>query len=122
MIYQPTFALNKEGDSYLDNNGNIAIITGIDSVSQTVSNALQLWLGEYQFDTTLGIPWYNILGDKFNRLLVNNYITDEILALPYVKEIISIDYVFNNINRSTTINLIFLTVDSSNPQESTIVI
>lgn len=122
MIYQPTFAFNKEGDSYLDNNGNIAIITGIDSVSQTVSNALQLWLGEYQFDTTLGIPWYNILGDKFNRLLVNNYITDEILALPYVKEIISIDYVFNNINRSTTINLIFLTVDSSNPQESTIVI
>lgn len=122
MIYQPTFALNKEGDSYLDNNGNIAIITGIDSVSQTVSNALQLWLGEYQFDTTLGIPWYNILGDKFNRLLVNNYITDEILALPYVKEIISIDYVFNNINRSTTINLIFLTVDSSNPQENTIVI
>lgn len=122
MIYQPTFAFNKEGDSYLDNNGNIAIITGIDSVSQTVSNALQLWLGEYQFDTTLGIPWYNILGDKFNRLLVNNYITDEILALPYVKEIISIDYVFNNINRSTTINLIFLTVDSSNPQENTIVI
>jgi hypothetical protein len=122
MIYQPTFALNKEGDSYLDSNGNIAIITGIDSVSQTVSNALQLWLGEYQFDTTLGVPWYNILGDKFNRLLVNNYITDEILALPYIKEIISIDYVFNNINRSTTINLIFLTVDSSNPQESTIVI
>jgi hypothetical protein len=122
MIYQPTFALNKEGDSYLDSNGNIAIITGIDSVSQTVSNALQLWLGEYQFDTTLGVPWYNILGDKFNRLLVNNYITDEILALPYIKEIISINYVFNNINRSTTINLIFLTVDSSNPQESTIVI
>ena len=116
-IYQPTFAQNASGDSYLDASGNIAIITGVDSVSQTVSNALQLWLGEYQFNTTIGVPWFNILGQNFNQLLVNTYIEQAVLAVPFVASIVSINYVFNDTVRSVTVNLIFLTTNSTQPQE-----
>lgn len=116
-IYQPTIALDANGDSYLDSNNNIAIISGVDSVSQTVSNALKLWLSEYQFDTTIGIPWFNILGEKFNQLLVNTYIEQSVLSLPYVDSIVSINYIFDNEKRSVIINLVFLTTASTNPQE-----
>jgi hypothetical protein len=122
MISQPTFALDATGDSYLDSSGNITIITGVESVSQTVANALQLWLGEYQFNTTIGVPWYNILGERFNRLLVNTYVEQEVLALPYVASIVSIDYIFNDKERSVIINLVFLTTDSKNSQEVKVVI
>ena len=122
LIYQPTFAQNASGDSYLDASGNIAIITGVDSVSQTVSNALQLWLGEYQFNTTIGVPWYNILGQNFNQLLVNTYIEQAVLAVPYVTSIVSIKYIFDDAKRSVNINLIFLTLTTNSQQEVNVAI
>lgn len=116
-IYQPTIALNAENDSYLNPDGGIAIIYGVDSVAQTVSNAIQLFLGEYQYNTTKGIPWTTILGQDFDKLLLDLYIETAVLAVPYVTNIESIKYTNNNNNnqRTLTVNLIYL--NSNNASE-----
>lgn len=90
-------------DTYLDDEKNIAFIFGVDSVSQTVQNAISLWKGEYQYNITLGIPWLNILGNPLNKLLINTYIRNAVLNVNYVTKIISIDYIQNNIDRKVNV-------------------
>ena len=119
-IFQPTIKLasfTSGGvtyfDSYLDNNGNIAIVSDVYSVAQTVQTSIQMWQGEYQFDTTVGIPWGQILGVPANRLLLNSFIQTAVLAVAYVTDIISIDYTIDNQNRVTTVTVKYNNVDSS---------
>lgn len=106
-IYQPTIQMNAfiDGDgityqdTFLDENKNISFINGVDSVAQTVKNSISLWKGEYEFNTTLGSNWDNILGQPLNRLLLNTYIQTAVLQVKYVVNIISIDYITDNTNR-----------------------
>lgn len=119
-IYQPTIALGifmsgnvKYEDTYLDDNNQIAIISDVISVSQTVSTAISLWQNEYQFNTTIGIPWGNILGQPINRNLLNSYIQTAVLAVAYVTNIISINYTFDNLNRVTGVTVMYNNVNST---------
>lgn len=119
-IFQPTIALKKfvsgsvsYEDSYLDENKNIAIISSVDSVSQTVSNAISLWKKEYQFNITFGIPWLNILGNPLNKLLLNSYIQGAVLSVNYVSKILSIDYVTDNNNRVTQVTVKYTNTDNT---------
>lgn len=111
-IYQPTIALNNK-DTYLDSEKNIAMFFGIDSVSQTVSNSISLWKNDYQFDVTLGTPWLNILGQASNRLLLNSYIQTAVLRVPYVTNIISIDYISDDKNRELFVTVKYNNVDKT---------
>lgn len=121
MINQPTYALkdsvNMGGypyqDIFLDTNGNIAIIRGVLSVSQTVKNAISLWLKEYQFDVTIGVPWENILGvTPLNKSLLNNYLKTAILKVAYVTQVVSIEYFPDNIKRTLGIKITYLNTDN----------
>lgn len=120
-IYQPTIQMKtfteESGisyeDTYLDSENNIAFIYSIDSVSQTVKNAISLWKNEYQFDVTLGSPWDNILGKPSNRLLLNAYIQNAVLNVPYVTNIISIRYTENNRERIQSVEVKYWNEDSS---------
>ncbi len=121
MINQPTYAMKElvdmQGtpyqDIYLDSNKNIAIIRGVLSVSQTVKNAISLWLDEYQFDTTLGVPWQNILGvSPLNKSLLNNYLKNTILKVPYVVSVTSIEYFPDNVKRILGIKVTYLNTDN----------
>lgn len=121
MINQPTYAMKEfidiDGvsyqDTFLDSNRNIAIISDVLSVSQTVKNAISLWLGEYQFDTTLGVPWENILGvNPFNKSLLNSYLKTAILRVAYVTQVTSIEYFPDNIKRSLGIRVTYLNTDN----------
>ncbi len=119
MINQPTIYMqefiNMDGipyqDTFLDSNKNIAIISDVLSVSQTVKNAISLWLLEYQFNTTLGIPWGNILGNTLNKSLLNRYLKTAILRIAYVTQVVSIEYFPNNIKRSLGIKVTYLNTD-----------
>jgi hypothetical protein len=119
-INQPTIALgyftDENGveyqDSYLDENGNIAMFFSINSVAQTVRNAISLWQGEYQFDTQQGIDWGNILGRVSNRLILNTFIQKQVLLVSYVTSIISIDYTFDNENRIEEVIVQYYNTDS----------
>ncbi len=120
-IFQPTISLGMftdingvvYEDTYLDANNNIAMIFGVDSVAQTVKNAISLWQAEYQFDTTIGIPWLNILGQLSNQLLLNSYIQNSVLAVPYVTNIISIDYNQENSSRRLQVTVKYNNTDKT---------
>lgn len=54
----PTLALNTATwDLQTDANGNIALLLEPDSLAQEAACAIKLFLGEYYWDTTIGVPW-----------------------------------------------------------------
>lgn len=49
-------------DLCADASGNIAMATDPYSLAQDAASAIRMWLGEYWFDTTQGVPYLNIFG------------------------------------------------------------
>jgi hypothetical protein len=111
-INQPTVALDENGDIYLDQNGNIAMINGVAGVAQTVSTALSLWLGEYDFNTTIGMPYNAIMGETLDQLLLYSYVKDVVSNVAFVTKVTNIDFVQDREKRITTITVEFDTTDS----------
>jgi len=44
-------------DLVLDTSGNLAVLSDPDSLAQDAASAIKLFLGEYYWDTTTGVPW-----------------------------------------------------------------
>ena len=58
-----SLALDDTWDLTVDANGNIAVLDEPDSLAQDAASAIQTYLGECYFDTTIGVPWLEqILG------------------------------------------------------------
>lgn len=58
-----TLYLNPSWDMCLDSNGNIALAGEPYALAQDAASAIQMYLGECRYDTTLGIDWLGtILG------------------------------------------------------------
>lgn len=51
-------------DLLVDAAGNIALASDPYSIAQDVASALKAWAGEVYYDTTLGVPYQNILGQQ----------------------------------------------------------
>lgn len=55
--------LDATWDLTTDTSNNVAVIDEPDSLAQDAASAIQTYLGEYYFDTTVGVPWLTqILG------------------------------------------------------------
>ena len=88
-------------------NGDLSIVDGSDAIAQDLQQTLQVWLGEWFLDTTVGIPFRQ-------QILVKNPVIDLVqadiinaaLAVPGVAQItdISLDYDANN--RSLTMGMV----------------
>ena len=63
-------------DLVIDFNGNIAAVTAPYSLAQDAASAIKTYLGECFYDITIGVPYQNILGRKFNI----NYIKAQLIA------------------------------------------
>ena len=58
-----SLALDDTWDLTVDADGNIAVLDEPDSLAQDAASAIQTYLGECYFDTTIGVPWLEqILG------------------------------------------------------------
>jgi hypothetical protein len=60
-------------DLTVDGNHNIAVLSGANQIAQDVASAIQTYLGEVYYDTTIGIP----------------YVAD-ILAMPYAPAVLKL--------------------------------
>ena len=59
----PTLLLDQGSwDLCLDANGSIAVASPPYSTAQSVSSAIRTFLGECYYDTSLGVPYRNVLG------------------------------------------------------------
>ena len=86
-----TFAVNENNDIYLDQYGNLAIVTGIEAIMQGCKQAAQTLLGEMIYNINQGVPYFQQLWNgvpnvqQWTAALRNAFFT-----VPGVVEIISL--------------------------------
>ena len=69
-------------DLTLDANGNIAVASEPYSLAQDAASAIRLFLGEYYWDTTVGVPWLQqILGQAPTLALLKQLLVDAALTV-----------------------------------------
>lgn len=102
-------------DIYIGDNGILGSSSGYQNMQETVTSALLLWYGEYEYDTTIGLTYGAFLGNpnvdgaviqyqvQQNILNVNNFLTTDQVASYGVKTINSITYALSRTTRKLTI-------------------
>ena len=72
---------------FIDDAGNLGVVSGADCMSDNLKTNCKLWAKEYAYDTTIGVPYLTIIGNpninsttldtQFTNalLLSNNYLT-----------------------------------------------
>lgn len=79
--------------------GQIAFVTGINYTAQRIRTRLQLFLGEWPFDTSQGVPWFeSVFVSNPNIVTVQSVIKNTILETPHV---ISLTSYSDNLDRSS---------------------
>lgn len=86
-------ATNENNDIFLDQNGNISVIFGIDAVLQACEHAAKAQLGEMIFFDNQGIPNFQTIwrGGKPNISQYDSALRSAILAVDGVVGIESLD-------------------------------
>jgi hypothetical protein len=73
-------------DLVLDVNGNIAVASEPYSLAQDAASAIETYLGEVYFDTTIGVPWLTqVFGKKPSLSLLRQQLVDAALTVPDVQ-------------------------------------
>ena len=93
------------GDLYF---GKTYIVDGIDKVNQQVKVILKWFLGEWKFDKTIGIPYFQEILGKVNPdyIKIFSLIKFEIEKIENVLKAEIIDYNFEEINRLLIFNIV----------------
>lgn len=96
MAQISTIAINKDNDIYLDGSNNIAIKNNINAIADIVLNKARTNLGELQFNTNLGVPYFSLLfTNNPNIPLWQKFIEDSALSIDGVDEITDFQYEVN---------------------------
>jgi hypothetical protein len=62
-------------------NGELSFVTGREAIGQDIKMALQTWLGETVYDTTVGVPYTQVIFKERNpNLNAVKYIIEQIVA------------------------------------------
>jgi hypothetical protein len=85
--------------------GDLALVDGVDAVAQDVDIRLQFFLGEWFLDTRLGVPYYQqILGEKPRLGAVSSIIRKAIFTTPGIISISDFSIDWDGASRSITID------------------
>lgn len=110
----PNVAFN---DIYVDDSGNIATVSGIEAMQQLVAQSLWLWYGEYDFNTTYGVTYRRLLGQRgvTNSLVqlqinnaimsINNYIPQQFIPQYGIKKVVIQSYSMNRVSRMLSVTV-----------------
>lgn len=86
-----TFAVNAQNDLYLDENGNIAIVTDLEATLQACEQAVKTILGELVLNTSQGVPYFQVVFNGVpNVQIFNASIKQAILAVLGVVQVLSL--------------------------------
>lgn len=91
MTTTTSLAVNSNNDIYLDENGNIAIVTDLLATLQACEQAVKTKLGELVLDTTRGVPYFEtVFVGVPNLQIFNAGIKAAIIAEPGVVQIVAL--------------------------------
>ncbi|AAT37773.1 gp09 [Burkholderia phage BcepB1A] len=104
-----TFAINKNGDTYLDGNGNITVLTGADAVGQNCVTAMRAQRAEMQYAMQDGMPMAATAFDSYNPVAFEAAARRVIKKVQGVTAITSftVKRIENTLNYSATIQTIY---------------
>lgn len=110
-----TIAENGSQDIYFED-GQIAFVSGKAYTAQRIKTRLQLFLGEWAYDTSQGVPWLEVVFAKpADIVTIEAVIKNTILESPNVISLLS--YV-DNINHSTREYTVDFTANSTDGEIS----
>ncbi len=97
-------AMNIETGDLVIQDGDLILIDHAERVVQQVLISLREWLGEWFLDTRDGVPYLEyILVKNPNENHIRQVLSDAILAVEGVESITSMDFTFNRILRTLTV-------------------
>lgn len=87
------FALDlTTGDIGLNDQGNIYLVDGIDAIVQHLFIRFRFFLGEWAFDTSLGMPWFqDVLIKAPSFAVIQEVCKNEILSTPGITSLQNFD-------------------------------
>lgn len=79
-------------DICIDDSGDIALASGLDAYATIIADEIRTCLGELQLNTEVGIPYFETIFKGVNAVSIwRMYVTRATTALPFVKNIRSMD-------------------------------
>lgn len=96
-----TFGLNDSLDLEIDSEGNFATKEGQEQIAQDVSTSVKMYRGEYVFDVNRGVPYENILGERLNQSLIQEYMNIEAKR---INDVLNTTVIFNELDNSRTLD------------------
>ena len=81
--------------------GRLQLVNDTDAVRQKLQMRLRLWAGEWFADTSVGIPFASILGQKASQLFAETTLRRAITTCPGVAALESFN--FSVVNRHATV-------------------
>jgi hypothetical protein len=106
-----SFALDDDGDLLFEN-GNLSLTTGLEAIRQHVQVRFNFFLGEWGFDTTLGVPWFqSILVKAPAYAVVSQILKNVILNTPGVIELTEFSFDYDSATREASLNFKATTED-----------
>lgn len=104
-------------DLYLDDSGDLALVTEGAEVAQHVRQRLDFFQGSWFLNLAAGLPWYQeILGARRfstqsdNRAYTESFIKQEVLETPGVTRLLTFDFEVNEASRAASFTFRFDTL------------
>jgi hypothetical protein len=106
MAQVSTISTNKDNDIFIDGYNNIAMSEDIQAVSNIVLNKVRTNLGELQFNSNIGVPYFTtIFCSSPNFALWQKFVEDSALSLDNVTEIVQFETELNKNKLSYTMTI-----------------
>jgi hypothetical protein len=85
--------------------GDLPLVTKVDAIKQHLGQRLQLFMGEWFLDTTVGLPYYqSILIKNPNLDVVQALIQNQILGTPGMLELTTFQFDYDNLARELSVS------------------
>lgn len=96
-----TFGKDDSWDIELDDNGNFALKEGQEQIAQDVATAVKIYKGEYVFDINRGVPFNDVLGERLNQALIQEYMNKEAKR---INGVLNTTVIFNDFDSSRVLD------------------
>jgi hypothetical protein len=84
--------------------GDLVLVDGADQIQQAIIENLQTFFGEWFLNTTIGVPYFQVIFVKVPNLdLIQLTLTNIILSTPGVAQLNSFSLDYTNSNRTLSI-------------------
>lgn len=88
-------------------NGDMSMATGVDAIEQDLQQRLQVWLGEWFLDTSVGLPYkQSILVKNPNLDVIQADFVNETLDTPGITQMLDFQFNYDPVARTLAVFIV----------------